>query len=82
MKSTTNPVIFKSQTWKDFKTPPHIEHDGYGPSGMDLFIYYPKNKRIACWTNWSGSSIDIKSLKKEKALWCYKLYPLNPGEFG
>lgn len=73
-------VIFKSQAWKDFKTPPQHESDAYGPSSNHLWIYYPEDNYVTQWYNWSGYSEDIKELKKKKAMWCYCLKPNIPGE--
>jgi len=71
-------VNYDVQFWNDFSNPPNQVDSGYGPSGLDLWIYDPKSNYISTWVNWSGSSEDIKALKKDKALWCYQIKPLPP----
>jgi hypothetical protein len=85
MKKSPKPVVFSPQVWRDFKSPPgsefpDMEDDGYGPSGLDIFVYYPEDERVSSWVNWSGCPSDIKNLKKNKALWCYSYQPHMPKE--
>jgi len=79
------PVIYLSEFWRDFSTPPSDYGDaGHGPSSCNLWIYYPKSSSmphggyITDWLNWSNSDDDIKRLKEANALWCFKLPPKEP----
>jgi hypothetical protein len=71
--------MYVEQNWHTFKeAEPVLEDTGYGPSGMDLWIYYPQRDYVTEWHNWSGCDSDIKELIKEKALWCFAWEPLSP----
>lgn len=70
-------VSYLPQTWKSFAKPPPRVDSGYGPSGIDLWIYRP-GEGISSWSNWSGCLTDIKELLEEKALWCFQVEPKLP----
>jgi hypothetical protein len=65
-------VQYEEQYWRTFDILPDDGFAGYGPSGVNLCIYFPKDNSILNWANWSGLSNDIKNLKKQKCMWCYR----------
>lgn len=68
-------VEYEEQRWRSFDEPPEV-HGGYGPSGVNLWIYNPKEKNVTEYTNWSGMC--VSEYKKLKCLWCFVREPRKP----
>lgn len=71
-------VHYTKQTWQTFDVLPNDGFGGHGPTGVNLWLYFPADKYISAWKNWSGSPNDIINLKKQKVMWCYATKPDAP----